>query len=696
MKTKTFWVIMGIVVSMTFPVRIYSQRGTDADSWILRAVRTDTPPVMDGKLDDPCWKRADVATDFRQRRPHEGEPAEEQTEVRILYDDTNLYISFRCFDAHPERIISRLLPRDGIAYPNDNVDFIIDTYHDHRNAYYFQVNAKGVKHDSWQRDSNWDGVWWCQTAMDDAGWSAEIGIPFKTLRFSHQKVQTWGMNFSRQRQAGNERSQWANARREFSVTTVYKAGDVVGFENLDPGVHLEILPYVTGRREQTTEDIERRFDGGANLKYGIAPNLTYDMTVNPDFAHVEADEEQINLSRFELYLKEKRPYFLENRKVFDTPIRLFYTRRIADPDFGMRLTGKIAGNDIALLQAVDRVEGSPNPNYTVFRLRREILRKSNIGLFSVNKDWNGGYARALGMDTHLALGEQFEIDAQWAKSFNPDIHHDDWAGLLNVWKGTRNFEVYAEAEKTGPEFNVDQIGYAPHDPHIGTRSGGMWLQMRGRREKYGIEWLWLGQWMDARKDSDDEDWEWSWNPEIGVRFFNGTSFSLGVQRQDFIYAQKEYNVRKWWLRHNFRSNRIHWLSGSLYAATGDQMDWADGYFGAIRQMRLNTTLTPLDRLTIDMSLDNVWEYDPDDRFDEFKQVGYVRTTFLFSRELFCRVFVQGNRNTDQYAVNMLLSYEYRPNSRLYLAYNERRDDSAGDMKVTNRIFFVKLAYLWNL
>ncbi|MCK5329162.1 MAG: carbohydrate binding family 9 domain-containing protein, partial [Candidatus Latescibacteria bacterium] len=379
---------------------------------------------------------------------HEGEPAEEQTEVRILYDDRNLYISFRCFDAHPERIISRLLPRDGIAYPNDNVDFIIDTYHDHRNAYYFQVNAKGVKHDSWQRDSNWDGVWWCQTAMDDAGWSVEIGIPFKTLRFPHKELQTWGMNFARHRQAGNERSQWANARREFSVTTVYKAGDVVGFENLDPGVHLEILPYVTGRREQTTEDIERRFDGGANLKYGIAPNLTCDMAVNPDFAHVEADEEQINLSRFELYLKEKRPYFLENRKVFDTPIRLFYTRRIADPDFGMRLTGKIAGNDIALLQAVDRVEGSPNPNYTVFRLRREILRKSNIGLFSVNKDWNGGYARALGMDTHLALGEQFEIDAQWARSFNPDIHHDDWAGFLNIWKGTRNFEVYAEAEKT--------------------------------------------------------------------------------------------------------------------------------------------------------------------------------------------------------------------------------------------------------
>ena len=126
------------------------------------------------------------------------------------------------------------------------------------------------------------------------------------------------------------------------------------------------------------------------------------------------------------------------------------------------------------------------------------------------------------------------------------------------------------------------------------------------------------------------------------------------------------------------------------------MDWADGYFGAIRQLSVSTTINPLDRLAIDISLDNVWEYDPDDHFDEFKQVGYLRTTFLLSRELFYRVFVQGNRNTDQYAVNMLLSYEYRPNSRLYLAYNERRDDTAGDMKVTNRIFFVKLAYLWNL
>ena len=126
------------------------------------------------------------------------------------------------------------------------------------------------------------------------------------------------------------------------------------------------------------------------------------------------------------------------------------------------------------------------------------------------------------------------------------------------------------------------------------------------------------------------------------------------------------------------------------------MDWADGYFGSIRQLSLSTTISPLDRLGIDLSLDNVWEYDPEDHFDEFKQVGYVRTTFLFSREVFYRIFAQGNRNTDQYAVNMLLSYEYRPNSRLYLAYNERRDDTAGDMKVTNRIFFVKLAYLWNL
>lgn len=662
----------------------------------MRAVRIDTPPQIDGVLTDSCWAHADIATNFRQTRPHEREFARHQTEVRILYDEHYLYIGFRCHDDESEKLVNRLLPRDAISYPNDNIDFIIDSYFDRQNAYYFQVNTRGVKYDAgFDMDGNWDGVWWCETSIDSAGWCAEIKIPFKTLRFPRKSAQTWGMNFGRQRQADGERSVWANASRHFNITTVHRAGDVTDFKNLKPGLHLEILPYITGRHyQQQRPENQRTLDSGLDVKYGIAPNLKLDLTLNPDFAHIEADEAQINLTRFELHLNEKRPFFMENRKIFDTPIELFYTRRIANPSVGSRLTGKIGRTNVAVLHAVDETDAGENPNYTIIRAKQDIFEKSSVAFYSVNKDWRNEFARALGFDSDLYFGERFTLDAQIARSINPGITKNDWAGEMTLWKGGAHYDIEVMYRKIEPEFNVEHIGYAPHDAHIGSRRYSLWTGISDRLPDWHLKTLSMGHFAVVNRDTDDPGWEWLSQPSIYFAFFKEIQFSIEYGHHHFLYQGVSYDQRQWMLGHENQVFRK--LKYELFLATGDQMDWQDGYFGRIREATFNVSLNPLDRWTLDAALDNVWEYRPDGAFDELKRVGYLRSTLLFTRELFWRIFASGSKNTQQYFFNTLLGWEYRPNSRFYIAYNEEIDASGRTLKLKNRVIFLKLAYLHSL
>ncbi len=323
-----------------------------ADAPVAHATRIhDDPPVIDGHLDEAAWAAATPITGFTQRAPAPGEPASERTEVRIVYDDHALYVGMRMFDEHPDSIATQLGRRDLPRGYSDWVHVILDSYHDRRTAFRFGVNPSGVKkdvlhYDDTREDVGWDAVWEVATHTDSLGWTAEFRIPFSQLRFSTGDAAeglAWGVNFWREIARRSEHSYWApvppNLQRFVSVF-----GELRGLEGLSSPRRIEILPYSVGRMRRAPGDPSNPFYSetdlygtvGADLKFGVTSDLTLTATINPDFGQVEADPSQVNLSAFEQFFPERRPFFTEGVEIFQMRISpgdggaesLFYSRRI--------------------------------------------------------------------------------------------------------------------------------------------------------------------------------------------------------------------------------------------------------------------------------------------------------------------------------------------------------------------------------
>jgi len=312
----------------------------------VKAVKTETP-VIDGRFDDSEWNFGGLVEDFVQLEPEEGIPASEQTEVYILYDIQNMYVGIKCFDSEPGRIMSEIAGRDNQG-ASDMIALAFDTFNDHRNAYFFGTTPAGTKIDGrifndGQMDDSWDGVWYVETGRTDFGWTAEFRIPFNTLTFS-KKAENWGMNIIRSIERKKEEAFWQPVSRNegFRVSQFGHLEDIKGIKS---GMNFKMLPYLTsGARKDRISPLTRNNPNGftgLDLRYGIASNLTAVLTINPDFAQIEADEDRINLSRYPYILREKRPFFLEGASIFNTAgnamsdgeyrTALFYSRRINEP-----------------------------------------------------------------------------------------------------------------------------------------------------------------------------------------------------------------------------------------------------------------------------------------------------------------------------------------------------------------------------
>lgn len=440
----------------------------------VTAARTAGPIRLDGRLDDPGWSAAAAADGFRQRDPDEGQPASERTELRVVYDDEALYVSFRLHDREPGRIVRRLSRRDDAA-DADHVRLYLDPHLDHKTGVQLQVTAAGVQsdwvifNDSWD-DSSWDAVWESAVSADEAGWSAELRIPFSELRFSAGERQTWGINASRFIQRKNETA-WLELVPKAESGLASRMAHLVGLDGLQPRRAFSLLPYAVARAERVEpgagdpfNDGSREFAGlGFDLKYGLSSNLTLDATMNPDFGQVEVDPAVVNLTEFETFFQEKRPFFIEGAQIFSNFGRngannfwgfnrsepdLFYSRRIgrapqgsADGDFvdrpsattilgAAKLSGKTPGGwSLGLLGAVTgrerartssaagfgSTEIEPLTSYFVARAHRDVGR-SGVGLLGTGvlrsmpsealRERLVGNAFVAGLDGYHFLGTQ--------------------------------------------------------------------------------------------------------------------------------------------------------------------------------------------------------------------------------------------------------------------------------------------------
>ena len=289
----------------------------------LPAVRASSPIRLDGVLDETAWNTAAIAQHFVQNDPREGDPASFDTAVRVLYDDDALYFGVFAKDEEPGRLNVNDLKKDYNTDTSDGFRIILDTFHDERNGYQFATNPAGAKWDAQmsnegrETNANWDGIWDVATRIIETGWVAEIRIPFRTLKFDGAEAQTWGLNFERKVRRLNEDSFWSPIPRIYDITRVSLAGTVDDLRSLRPGKNIRVKPYVLGSSNTIGRlRTDGEFDAGFDVKYGVTSGLTWDFTVNTDFSQAEADEQQINLSRFNLFFPEKRDFFLENSGIF--------------------------------------------------------------------------------------------------------------------------------------------------------------------------------------------------------------------------------------------------------------------------------------------------------------------------------------------------------------------------------------------
>ena len=512
------------------PSLVHAQTADATPTRSLAATRlSGDAPTVDGKVDDDAWAKVAPYTDFVQVDPNLGEPASERTEVRLTFDDKNLYVGVIAFDTEPDKITYTQSKRDADLTESDSIQFIFDTFNDHQNGFVFGTNPSGVEYDGQVAGEgatgssalpgfggrgstrgalgafnvNWDADWTVRAQVTERGWEAEMSIPLKTLRYDSGTDKTWGFNAVRNIRRKNEQAYLQPVQRGYNLTRVSEAAQLTGLD-LPKRRDLKITPYVAGRylndNRFATEHTDESGDVGGDLKWGITPSLTADVTVNTDFAQVEADEEQVNLTRFELFFPEKRPFFLENSSIFQfgasQQIDLFFSRRIgfeagteAPILGGGRVSGKAGAYNIGVLNMQTRDTHAvrtdavlaPATNFFVSRVQREFGR-SNVGAIFINRQATGdapgseNFNRSYGIDTALQTSANGKLFAFIAGTTSPEVpvtgrrHGTDISGRLYYTynkPGWFNYNVgYAGV---GDNFNPE-VGYQPRTTgyHFGT------------------------------------------------------------------------------------------------------------------------------------------------------------------------------------------------------------------------------------
>src|SRR5688572_2532211 len=459
----------------------------------VRAVRVTEPVRLDGRLDEALYRDVPPISGFLQMEPQAGLPATERTDLWIAFDEDHIYVSFRNWDTQMDRLIATEMRRDSTNtwQGNDIVSFIIDTFFDRRNANAFTINPLGGRSDGQmvnerQYSLGWNPVWDVKTGRFPGGWTAEAAIPFKSIRYRPGTNQVWGFNAMRVKRAKNEISTLTRvppARGQQGFQQPSFAAMLVGVEAPAGGRSLDLKPYLTSnvttdRIGRTGDPTSAAGDFGFDAKYGITQNLTADFTYNTDFAQVEADEQQVNLTRFSLFFPEKREFFLENQGTFsfggvnvsslpgsggggDAPI-LFYSRRIGlnagrpvPLDVGGRLTGRIGRYTVGVLniQTDDEARTATRAtNFTVVRLKRDLLRRSSIGLLATNRSiatGGAGASRAFGFDGNFNFYENLQINTYWARS-DTDALRDPVSGA----RPNRNTSYRAQLDYQGDRYAV--------------------------------------------------------------------------------------------------------------------------------------------------------------------------------------------------------------------------------------------------
>jgi uncharacterized protein DUF5916/cellulose/xylan binding protein with CBM9 domain len=680
-------------------------------------------PIIDGRVEEVIWSTARSFSAFIQQEPDEGQPATERTEIRFLLDRQNLYIGVVSFDSEPDQIIVSQSRRDAELEETDSIEILLDTFNDGQNAFVFGTNPFGIEYDGQvtaegqarQRgraglNLDWNADWTVRAGVTERGWEAEFSVPLKTLRYSPGDERVWGVNVVRNIRRKNEQVFLSPVPRGYNLYRVSVAGKLTGL-SLPARRDLKLVPYAAGSidddKRRGTDTVARRGDLGLDVKWGVRADLTLDVTVNTDFAQVEADEQQVNLTRFPLFFPEKRPFFLENAQLFQLgqseAIDLFFSRRIGLSESGQpidivaggRLSGKLGGYNVGLLnmqtdQAVDDRTGetlAPANNFSIVRLQREVGR-SNFGAMFVNRQGVGNLAsaddfnRAYGLDLAWQATTNGKLFAFLARTDSPQTKGgSDYAGRFsynytnNLWGGS--------------------LGYAQVGDHFNPEAG--FLQRQAYRH------------LEARYNVSYQPKRWPWirriQPHLNYR----------------AYADLQNRLESSWGHWHFFD--IHHRSGARFGylfetqqdrprlpfiayedATGRQVvippgeyAWTNGVFEGNTDLSAPISASLVQRTGTYYDGDyNGWQATIGLRSGArlLSQIGWtrdavklpvgsfrndlvpVRVSYAFTSLANLQGLIQYNRQDSTISSNIRLALLNRSGTGFFLVYNDRRDTSA--------------------
>ena len=674
-------------------------------------------------------------SDFIQAEPQEGAPATERTEAWVTFDHEYVYVSFRCWESQPERMVANEMRRDnGNVFQGDFVGFSLDTFYDRRTAVLFIVNAIGGRTDGQvsderQYNGDWNPIWHVAVGRFDGGWTVETAVPFKSLRYRPGRAQVWGFNLRRDSQWRNEISfitpiPIAMAMNGLQMTSF--AATLVGLEAPERSRNLEIKPYaiseVSGDRNATPKiSNDLGGDVGLDVKYGLTQNLTADLTVNTDFAQVEADTQQINLTRFSLFFPEKREFFLENRGLFafggaggfgggsgDTPV-LFHSRQIGlhqgqevPIEVGGRLTGRVGAFSLGVvnIQTGDAAAlGAPATNFSVVRVKRDILRRSSIGaLFtrrSVSTRGPTGSNDAYGVDGTFAFYDNLNINTYWAETRTPGLGGDTVSYRTQLDYNGDRYGLQLERLVVGNDFNPEvgflrrlaferSVASARFSPRPQAIAAIRKLSWSGRvgyiTDRAGV--------LETR----DVEGQFEIEFESSDRFDVGYTRSYELLEQPFRIAPGVtipvggYSFED--VRASFGLGQHRRFSGTLSAQHGD---FFSGERTSVGFSGGHLELTPQFSVEPSISFNQIDL--PEGRFTA--RLATTRTTYTVTPLMFVSALLQYNSSNDSLSTNVRLRWEFLPGSELFVVYNEQRDTLARRFpELDNRALIIKINRLF--
>ena len=685
----------------------------------VTAVRTDESIKIDGVLDEAIWESISAITEFVQRLPQDGVDPTEKSKMQIAYNDQYLYFGFTFYDSEPEKVRATILNRGGWIHRDDKLEIALDTYHDKRNAYLFEMNPLGTQDDALITDESrpgldewaWDGVYISEGNVTDFGWVLEVAIPWTTLRFPSKDELTMGLAIKRYINRKNESVMWPHIGLEYSsdVYQVSQYATLKGLKNIKRGKDFKIKPFGIGGTQTQMKDDQKISDqtgsGGMDIYYGLKSNLTLNLTYNTDFAQVEADNAQINLTRFNLFYPEKREFFLTRSKLFafgnSRQTEVFFSRRIGlnqDVAGGARMFGQIGNTSIGALNIHTRAEGDlPATAYSALRLRSDIRDRTTVGAIVTDVTNNDGQNSVFGLDGQMRFWGNSSVSAWFSQVDDKRIDGASAASMIKIDLKNDRYFLTAGQHRVDKGFQP-ALGFVQRTDMIGTGAIFGFTPRVGDGDELIRQWRFTGYVRDVKNHAGEK--------ESGVLSLGIDAIFESRDRMGFNIRQTTENLSNGFTlgngvqidADNYKDTKVQFLlrSNQSRGLWGDVKIEKGGYFGGDRTQyggsvgkRFSNHLTLYGSANRNLiSMPNQGEFTAD--------IFGMTAEMALNRKWFGKTLIQYDNFSEQIQLYCRINWIHTPGSDLFIVLNQRYDMSGSSADLVQGTQVIKLTYLFQI